>query len=654
MASSEHDALLQQQQQQQEEQDQGIHETCAYNNGYSSVRSFQASQHHDDETEILNGKRTTTTFTSTNTQYGATSINSTSSTNATAIFPKLLPLIGMTFFLAMSMGSTIGIVPTIMTNRFAQQQQYYLQQQYKEQQQQQQQQQQPRIIQESHHSVTTINNNNNNNNHDDDNDTIITTTITSTTTTTTSTITNDTICRYINNNNTNNNTNNTNNIIDVCVQASRDAQTAASISELISNILTLLFSSMVGSMSDIHGRRPFLIVGISLSLLGPITLLWTVLRPDVSPKLYYYAAKPSNGFVHWMVVTLSIVADTLPDHRQRAAGVGLVMAGFWLGLCLGPTMAAVRLSSSNNDHDHDHYVQVVTVSCILQLFGLWCAIFYIPETVSYEASQQARQKKLQQQQHDDDDNNNKLLLPTITTILFRPIRELGIINRNSLLRTLATLAFFSGMATSGDQTLLLYYVNVVLQFQPTDIAVMFLLVGISAVVAQAIVLRPLNHIIGERWVLILCFVAAVFSNILYGLSRNRNDMYFAVCIGALSGMAFPTISAIKANNVQQYEQGRIQGALFSIQAISAGIGPVSMRLVDSITANILSSPHHHHHVRWMTTTTMTQGSMFFFAAMLQFIALVCAYRLPKDKTNSTVVVVAAAASPPPPTTTTTT
>jgi hypothetical protein len=57
-------------------------------------------------------------------------------------------------------------------------------------------------------------------------------------------------------------------------------------------------------------------------------------------------------------------------------------------------------------------------------------------------------------------------------------------------------------------------------------------------------------------------------------SRYKKKLYIGVCVGALSGVAFPTrVSAINANNVGTSEQGRIQGALFSIQAVSAGVGP---------------------------------------------------------------------------------
>jgi hypothetical protein len=66
------------------------------------------------------------------------------------------------------------------------------------------------------------------------------------------------------------------------------------------------------------------------------------------------------------------------------------------------------------------------------------------------------------------------------------------------------------------------------------------------------------------------------------------------------------------------EQGRIQGALYSIQAVASGIGPVLMRFV----------------ANYAKDSAFGSGSMFIFASCLQVVALFLAFALPKDKCNS--------------------
>jgi hypothetical protein len=70
---------------------------------------------------------------------------------------------------------------------------------------------------------------------------------------------------------------------------------------------------------------------------------------------------------------------------------------------------------------------------------------------------------------------------------------------------------------------------------------------------------------------------------------------------------------------EESEQGRIQGALYSLQAVASAIGPVAMQLVDNTAKK---------------TSYLGPGTMFFFAASLQLIAVSFAYALPKDKANS--------------------
>jgi MFS family permease len=121
---------------------------------------------------------------------------------------------------------------------------------------------------------------------------------------------------------------------------------------------------------------------------------------------------------------------------------------------------------------------------------------------------------------------------------------------------------------------------------------------------------------------------AVLSKIIYGLTKVRQVMYIALCIGALSSTAFPTISAMKPNIVEASERGRIHGALYSIQAVAAGIGPMAMQMIDNATLRLhqLQQPEQPEHL-----TPRSEGGMFFFATFIQSIALVGTFHLPRNK-----------------------
>merc|ERR1719148_176448 len=81
---------------------------------------------------------------------------------------------------------------------------------------------------------------------------------------------------------------------------------------------------------------------------------------------------------------------------------------------------------------------------------------------------------------------------------------------------------------------------------------------------------------------------------------------------------------MKANNVKDCEQGRIQGALFSVQALASGIGPAILQFVYSKTKDIDSN----------TVFGFGPSTMWYCASFLYFIAVGLALTLPNSKANT--------------------
>jgi DHA1 family tetracycline resistance protein-like MFS transporter len=182
-----------------------------------------------------------------------------------------------------------------------------------------------------------------------------------------------------------------------------------------------------------------------------------------------------------------------------------------------------------------------------------------------------------------------------------------------------------------------------LGFDDKDVATLFLIMGVLGIFVQGVVLKLLNDSIGERKVVMFCFMLGAVHNCLYGLAKDKQTIFIAVAIGAFVSMAFPTISAIKSNSksvlhaqahilgrriaplltlvhalppfadVDESEQGRIQGALYSLSALASALGPMTLRFVYHFTKD---------------GAFVGPGSMFIFAAGLYVIASYCAYLLP--------------------------
>jgi DHA1 family tetracycline resistance protein-like MFS transporter len=280
-------------------------------------------------------------------------------------------------------------------------------------------------------------------------------------------------------------------------------------------------------------------------MLSPFILFIMQLIPSLSPW-WYYGMHISTGLVNWVAVALSSLADVLPQ-RFRAPGIGIFLAGFMLGFSLAPIFAIFL-----------NHVYLALTSFLVAFSGVICTIVFVPETlpphVAEEAQRRRRELYLRDSLEQDGQHSSmeRMWITSVKTmkwLVIRPIREISILNRNYFFRLISLLAFFSGMVSSGDQLLLVYYVEEQLGFSDKDVSIMFMILGIMGLLAQGVFLKPLNDCVGEKMVVAICFLIGAVDNTMYGLAKNKATIYAAVAVSGFAGMAFPTISAIKSNNV---------------------------------------------------------------------------------------------------------
>ena len=357
---------------------------------------------------------------------------------------------------------------------------------------------------------------------------------------------------------------------------------------------TLLFV-----VDDVVFETALLIAGVFLSILAPVCLVLMQMIPEMNPA-WYYTTGALTGLINWIALSLSALSDVMPPE-WRAASFGMLLAGLFLGFSMAPTLALLM----------PHF-QVSVLSLVVIVFGFLNTLLFFPETVDPEMAAIASQVRSSQMEG----------MTTTEKILWnikRPAWELSILNRSELFRLLALLAFFSGMVSAGDQTLLVYYVEERLAFNDHDLASMFLIMGLLGILSQAAFLKPFIECAGERMVVTWCFVLGAINNFMYGIAQDKAMIFAAMGIGSFTNMSFPTISAIKANNVDESEQGRIQGALYSVKALASGTGPMAMRFVYHLTKD---------------GAFIGPGSMFVFSSGLMLVAAGFAYALPDEKVDS--------------------
>jgi len=108
-----------------------------------------------------------------------------------------------------------------------------------------------------------------------------------------------------------------------------------------------------------------------------------------------------------------------------------------------------------------------------------------------------------------------------------------------------------------------------------EMAVGFVLaaVGVCSMIVQGGLIRPVVKRIGERNALGAGLALGAIGMSIYGLAPTGAFFLMGIPIMALWGLAGPSAQAIMSRRVSPSEQGQLQGASSSLQAITGMIGP---------------------------------------------------------------------------------
>jgi Na+/melibiose symporter-like transporter len=271
---------------------------------------------------------------------------------------------------------------------------------------------------------------------------------------------------------------------------------------------------------------------------------------------------------------------------------------------------------------------VAIFSFLCSIIAFIAACWYIPETLPDQMWNgpndfQAIEGNIEVESDDNIDtidvqstNSSRWLKDNLVWMLLastRPLREISIVARNQTLQLISMGSFCSAMVFSIDATLVIYYIEETLNVQKADIAIMTLALGIAGILIQGVLIHPIVSSIGEKGALILAFSCGTLHNVLYGSARTKITVYAALVLSQLTKTNIPILSSIASKQVAPTEQGRIQGALFAINAVGNAVGPILVQFID----------HH-------TKRNFGPGSMFVYASVLYAIGTIVVSRIPKD------------------------
>lgn len=302
-------------------------------------------------------------------------------------------------------------------------------------------------------------------------------------------------------------------------------------------VMQFVFAPVLGTLSDRYGRRPVLL----LSLLGmAFDYVLLYFAPSLGWLLLGRLVAGVTGAS--LTVANAYIADVSPPE-DRAKNFGLLGATFGVGFILGPALGGLlgdfglRLP----------FLAAAGLTGLNFLYGL----LVLPESLPASA----RGRRL----------SRSALNP------FTPLKALG---EYPITRNLAGTFVLLGLAGQTIFSTWVLYTEGVLNWSPAQNGVALAFFGLLTAGVQAGLIGKSIQVLGERRTILLGLVMSVGEFLVLGFARTSFLLYLSLIFGALGGLANPAIQGLISRQVSETEQGRVQGAITSLNSLVGVVGPV--------------------------------------------------------------------------------
>ncbi len=318
------------------------------------------------------------------------------------------------------------------------------------------------------------------------------------------------------------------------------------------SVMQLIFSPILGRLSDRYGRRPvlfFSLLGTSLGffILGFATTLWML-----------FLGRIIDGITGGNISTAQAYIADVTTAENRAKGMGLIGAAFGLGFIFGPAIGGIL--SRWGVHVPFLFAGALSLANATLLY------FVLPETVGpgHPARESAAAGRWSQ--------------------------LAGALRRPSLALVLAVYFLFVtafSVMTSSFGLFTLYRFG----FDAHDTGWIFAFVGVVGAVVQGGLIGRLVKAFGEPPLVIVGALLFTVSLVLIPLTGPGTGMAALLALGALfalgNGLATPSLNALASKSAGAGEQGGVLGVTQSVASLARAVGPlISAALIYSAVATM--------------------------------------------------------------------
>ncbi len=300
--------------------------------------------------------------------------------------------------------------------------------------------------------------------------------------------------------------------------------------------MQFLFGPTLGNLSDRYGRRPVLIISLVIMafnyvLMGLAHTIWLLILGRVI-----------GGITAATGATAAAYIADISKPEEKAANFGLIGAAFGMGFVLGPMIGGVLAEYGTRAP----FWAAAILAAANAVFGY----FVLPETVTDRIRRPFEWRRA-----------NPLGA-------FRNIGNLPGLKRLMLIVFIYNIAFFVYPGVWA------YFGAERFGWGPGMIGLSLGMFGIGIAVMQGILIRPILRRIGERKAVILGCCAHIMAFVAIAFITNGWVVLALTPLTALGSIAAPALQGIMSRRASDDQQGELQGALTSINAVATVVAPL--------------------------------------------------------------------------------
>jgi MFS transporter, DHA1 family, tetracycline resistance protein len=318
-----------------------------------------------------------------------------------------------------------------------------------------------------------------------------------------------------------------------------DAARAAAIFGAFATVFALMqfvCAPLLGVLSDRFGRRPVIV----LSNLGlGLDYVLMALAPSVA---WLFAGRLVAGITSASTTTASAYVADAAVPEDRAAGFGLLGAAFGCGFIAGPALGG--LLGGVNPRLPFWCAAALSIANALYGFAI------LPESLEREKRRAFRWSRA------------------------NPLGAMALLRSRRGLPGLATVAFLSLLAGVVLPSVYVLFVGARFGWDTRAIGFSLTLVGVCSAIVQALLVKPVVARLGERRTMLAGLICGALGMTLFGTAQSGTVFSIGIPIMALWGLAPAAAQSLMTRCVDAREQGELQGALGSLNGITALLGPI--------------------------------------------------------------------------------